>query len=177
MTGVAALFAQMWLLCLAAFLLGALLTWLLVARPAQREAARARAALEQRDEPVDPVRAAQAPPTPIPGVPRHARTSAPGNPALSGLGRRRRSGSSAVGALDRLRPGTPDGARAGDGPVVPRQPGPGSRGSSDRSDDGPSVPPQDRGHSLFTPPEPRAPEPDEPPDVPPRREPPDDPAP
>ncbi|MCE3552484.1 hypothetical protein LWC33_13565 [Pseudonocardia sp. RS11V-5] len=167
-----ALFAQMWLLCLVAFLLGALLTWLLVARPARREAARARAAAGRRDEPVDPVRAAQAPPTPIPGVPRHARTSRDGD-ALPALGRRRRSGSSALGAPARLRHGTPEGAShaAGDGPVVPPQPGPGPRGGGS---DGPVVPPQDRGHALFTPPEPRAPEPDEPPDVPPRREPPDD---
>ncbi|GAA4714297.1 hypothetical protein GCM10023215_66860 [Pseudonocardia yuanmonensis] len=165
-----ALFAQMWVLCLVAFLLGALLTWLLVARPARREAALARAAAERRDEPVDPVRAAQAPPTPIPGVPRHARPSG-GTPTLPGLGRRRRPGSSAVGAPARLRHGSPEGARGGDGPVVPRQPGPGPRGGTS---DGPSVPPQDRGHSLFTPPEPHAPEPDEPPDVPPRREPPDD---
>ncbi|MCE0762642.1 hypothetical protein LWC35_06930 [Pseudonocardia kujensis] len=173
MTGVGALFAQMWLLCLAAFLLGALATWLLVARPARREAARAREAAARRDEPVDPVRAAQAPPTPIPGVPRHARPSG-GDPALPALGRRRRSGSSALGAPARLRHGTPEGPpRGGDaGPVVPRQPGPGPRGGGA---DGPLVPPQDRGHALFTPPEPRAPEPDEPPDLPPGREPPDDP--
>jgi hypothetical protein len=167
----------MWLLCLVAFLLGALLTWLLLARPARREAARARAVAEQsgreRDEPVDPVRAAQAPPTPIPGVPRHARPSGGGNPALPALGRRRRPGSSALGAPARLRHDTPEGTSRGgaDGPVVPRQPGPGPRGGGS---DGPVVPPQDRGHALFTPPEPRPPEPDEPPDVPPRREPPDE---
>jgi hypothetical protein len=161
---VGALFAQVWLLCLVAFLLGALLTWLLVARPAQREAARARAAAERHDEPVDPVRAAQAPPTPIPGVPRHARPAGDGNPTPSGPDRRRRSGSSVVGALDRQRRGIPNGSRGADGPIVPRQPGPRVRGGlSDLPGDGPSIPPQHRGHSLFIPPEPRAPEPDEPP--------------
>lgn len=158
-----ALSAQVWLLCLVAFLLGAVLTWLLVARPAQREAARARAAAESRDQPVDPVRAAQAPAAPIPGVPRHARPAG-GNPRSPGLDRRRRSGSSAVGALDRRRRGAPNGSRGADGPIVPRQPGPRVRGGlSDLPADGPSVPPQHRGHSLFIPPEPRAPEPDEPP--------------
>lgn len=122
----AAVFAQMWVLCLLSFLLGGLLTWLAIGparrRPAPPEPSAA-------PEPMDPVQAAQAPPSPLPGVPRHARRTpgtpsiagpVPTNPALAGLDSvpPRRTGSAALGALDRLRhPGPePD-------PQIPRQPG------------------------------------------------------
>jgi hypothetical protein len=120
---VAAVFAQMWVLCLVSFVLGALLTWLAIG-PARRRAQST--AVPEPVEELDPVQAAQAPPTPLPGVPRHARTAST-NPALAELDslRRRRPGAAAVGALDRLRP---------PGPRIPQQPGP-----------------QDRPGGLFTP--------------------------
>jgi hypothetical protein len=120
---VAAVFAQMWVLCLVSFVLGALLTWLAIGPARRRPQAPAVAGPVEQ---LDPVQAAQAPPTPLPGVPRHART-APTNPALAELDslRRRRSGAAAAEALERLRP--PD-------PRIPPQPGP-----------------QDRPGGLFTP--------------------------
>ncbi|GAA4557531.1 hypothetical protein GCM10023175_62040 [Pseudonocardia xishanensis] len=127
------MFAQVWMLCLLAFLLGALVTWLAVARPRR---APAPPPIEPAES-LDPVQAAQAPPTPLPGVPRHARTAA-ANPALAELDTARRR--PRVGALNRLRHAPPSTAA----PEIPRQAGPGPRGPN-----------------LFTPPEPRSPEPDE----------------
>jgi hypothetical protein len=143
---VAAVFAQMWVLCLVSFVLGALVTWLAVG-PARR-----RAQSVAPPEPavvLDPVQAAQAPPTPLPGVPRHARTS-PANPALAELDRTRgrRAAASAVGALDRLRHPEPHPRiHPEPHPRIPPQAGPQDR----------------RPGGLFTPPEP--------PEVPPRRTP------
>lgn len=90
----AAVFAQMWVLCLVSFLLGALVTWLAVGPARRRPHPSAPAAAA---EPMDPVQAAQAPPTPLPGVPRHARIT-----------------TSPAGGLDRLRQPGPD-------PRIPQQ--------------------------------------------------------
>lgn len=131
----AAVFAQVWMLCLLAFLLGALVTWLAFARPRR---APVQPVPPQPAAPLDPVQAAQAPPTPIPGVPRHARPGT-AHPALAELDTARRR--SRVGAVNRMRHTPPSGS-----PEIPRQGGPGPRGPN-----------------LFAPPEPRSPEPGTPP--------------
>jgi hypothetical protein len=130
----ATVFAQVWVLCLIAFLLGALVTWLALS-PARRRAAPP--VVPPAEARLDPVQAAQAPPTPLPGVPRHARRT-PANPAPASLeSHRRRPGSPAVNALGRLRHSPPEG------PIVPRQQGPRPSGEAGE---------------LFRPPSPRAPE-------------------
>ncbi|GAA1882005.1 hypothetical protein GCM10009836_74000 [Pseudonocardia ailaonensis] len=169
-------FVQVWVFCLAAFLVGALVTWLAFAAPARREAAALRKAppaypgrTGQPPVAPDPVRAAQAPLTPLPGVARHARRAPerPTNPALAGLDgtarQRRRPGTAAVGALDRMRHGPDAGPpQNGQGPAIPAQGGPGAR-----------PPRNDAPGGLFTPPEQRRSGEDVP-DVPARRDPPED---
>jgi hypothetical protein len=117
-----ALFGQVWILCVIAFLAGSAVTWLLFVRTPRRRHA-------------PPRRHTKAPPAPerAPSLPRRPRPARPEEPpppvepALANLDTRgreatsRRSGSSAAGALDRLGvAGAPH--RPEDGPVPPQIP-------------------------------------------------------
>jgi hypothetical protein len=109
------LFAQMWMLELAAFLLGAAATWVAFVRPA-RAAARAAAQAPPPGWVPEP-----APTEPEPAPPTRPPDPAPASPALAELDAHarhaRRSGLLASGALDEMTTTSPL-------PVIPAQAGP-----------------------------------------------------
>jgi hypothetical protein len=121
-----ALFGQVWILCVIAFLAGSAVTWLLFVRTPRRRHA----------PPRRHARAVQAPER-APSLPRRTRPERseppppPAEPALANLDTRgpgatsRRSGSGAAGALDRLGvAGTPNRPEDGPSPQIPAQGGP-----------------------------------------------------
>lgn len=113
-------FAEVWLLCAVAFLLGSAVTWLVFVVPLRRRADRARP-LER-----PPARAPAAdpgpPPLPAPAAPLPPPAADPALAALEGTAgpvAMPSPGRQATGALDLLGvAGTPDG------PAIPQQPGP-----------------------------------------------------
>ena len=99
------LFAQMWLLELAAFLLGAAVTWLVFVRPARAAAARAA-------QPVHPPPAgASAPSVPAPRASEPESPTVDTDPALSALDAHarhaRRGGFAAADVLEQLNATSP----------------------------------------------------------------------
>lgn len=129
------LFGQVWLLCLVAFLLGAVVTWVTFVVPARR-AARRRPTIEHG---WNPSPAPGGPPQALPGSERQVPvTTAPPevplgslNSALAALdawngpaGTRPGTAEAAMGALEKLGVGTPpDGEKVtGDQPAAPREP-------------------------------------------------------
>jgi hypothetical protein len=120
-----ALFGQVWILCVIAFLAGSAVTWLLFVRTPPRRHASPR---RHRGGLRAPERAPS-----LPRRPRSARPEPPppAEPALANLDTRgpgatsRRSGSGAAGALDRLGvAGTPNRPEDGPSPQIPAQGGP-----------------------------------------------------
>jgi hypothetical protein len=120
------LFAQVWILCVLAFLAGSGVTWLVLVRtPHHRPGPRPPAGTGSRR----PDRRAPEEPRPALAAPRR---SVPGEPALANLDTHhgevaaRHPGSTAAGALDRLgvagRPSVPRQSRPARG--VPEQAGP-----------------------------------------------------
>jgi hypothetical protein len=104
----AALFAQMWALELAAFLLGAAVTWLVFVRPARAAAARAAA----QPAPLPPAWASEAQeqpgPPPTPAAEPPVATTDPALAALDAHSRHaRRSGLFAADVLQQLDNGKP----------------------------------------------------------------------
>lgn len=126
------LFVQVWVLCVVAFLLGSLVTWLLFVVPARRAGA------PPAGEPwalgpswTGPAQAqADGGPPPVP-PPSGSRPGPAVDPALSGLDSRPepppRLGAAATGALDLLGVrgrGDESTAPHSEGPAIPTQPGP-----------------------------------------------------